>query len=149
MFFTRDEISKRLDINDPFLMIDEINIDLNQKEAISSKFLNKQDWFYSCHMTKSPVMPATLQTEGMLQTLVFLIYNLSESKSSKSYVVEAKTKFHSKVFSQSFINYQAKLIYQRRGVFKGQVIGKCFSEKICEGEFTYASPDLMRFPNPK
>ena len=36
--------------------------------------------------------------EGMLQTLVLLIYNVSGDKSSRSFIVEAKTKFHSKKY---------------------------------------------------
>ena len=146
MFLERNEISKQLDIKDPFLMIDEINIDLIIKKAKSLKLLNKKEWFFLSHMTKSPVMPATLQMEGMLQTLVLLIYNISKNNTSKSFIVDAKTKFHSKVFSQSFINYYAELIHHRRGIFKGLVIGKYHDEKICEGEFTYASPDLMNSP---
>ena len=57
MFLERSEISRQLDITDPFLMIDDINIDLKAKKAISSKFLNKSEWFYASHLTKSPVMP--------------------------------------------------------------------------------------------
>ncbi len=146
MFLDRNEISRQLDIKDPFLMIDEIRLDINLNQAKSLKLLNKKDWFFLSHMTNSPVMPATLQMEGMLQTLVLLIYNVSEKKSYKSFIVDAKTKFHSKVFSQSFINYHAKLIHNRRGIFKGIVVGKYYEEKICEGEFTYASPDLMHLP---
>lgn len=146
MFLTRNQISKRLNIIDPFLMIDEINIDLNSNKAVSLKNLTKEDWFYSCHMPNSPVMPATLQIEGMLQTLVILIYSISKDDVSVAYIADAKTKFHSRVFSQNFINYHAELIHDRRGIFKGEVIGKYGEEKICEGEFTYASPNLMIVP---
>ena len=146
MFLDRNEISKQLDIKDPFLMIDEIKLDINLNKAKSLKFLNKKEWFFLAHMTNSPVMPATLQIEGMLQTLVLLIYNVTENKSSKSFIVDSKTKFHSKVFNQSFINYYAELTYHRRGISKGLVIGKYYDDKICEGEFTYASPDLMKLP---
>ena len=109
MFLEQNQISTQLDIKDPFLMIDEIKIDLNQKKAKSSKILNKNDWFFACHMPTSPVMPATLQMEGMLQTLVLLIYNCSEKKISKSFIVDAKTKFYTKVFKQPMINYYAEL----------------------------------------
>ena len=149
MFLDRNEISKQLDIKDPFLMIDEIRIDISLNKAKSLKLLNKKEWFFLSHMTKYPVMPATLQMEGMLQTLVLLIYNVPENKSYRSFIVDAKTKFHSKVFSQSFINYHAELIHNRRGIFKGLVVGKYHDEKICEGEFTYASPDLMHLPSEK
>lgn len=147
MFLNRNEISKQLDIKDPFLMIDQINLDISANKAKSSKFLNKKEWFFASHITKSPVMPATLQMEGMLQTLVLLIYNVSGDKSSRSFIVDAKTKFHSKVFNQSFINYYAELTYNRRGIFKGLVVGEYNDEKICEGEFTYASPNLMNLPS--
>ena len=149
MFLEQNQISTQLDIKDPFLMIDEIKIDLNQKKAKSSKILNKNDWFFACHMPTSPVMPATLQMEGMLQTLVLLIYNCSEKKISKSFIVDAQTKFYTKVFKQPMINYYAELIYSKRGIYKGNVVGKFSNEKICEGQFTYASPELMNIPNLK
>tara|TARA_B100000886_G_C20426910_1_gene494643 strand:+ start:9985 stop:10437 length:453 start_codon:yes stop_codon:yes gene_type:complete len=146
MFLDRNEISRQLDIKDPFLMIDEIKIDKSAYKAQSLKFLKRDDWFFTSHMTKSPVMPATLQMEGMLQTLVLLIYNISEDKSSRSFIVDAKTRFHSKVFRQSHINYFAELKYNQRGIFKGIVSGKYNDDKICDGEFTYASPNLMNLP---
>jgi len=147
MYLGRNEISKRLDINDPFLMIDKININIDLKKAKSTKILNKKEWFYDCHLTTKPVMPATLQIEGMLQTLVLLIYKVSDDKVLKSYIVDAKTKFHKKVYNQPLINYHAELIHNRRGIFKGSVIGEYCSNKICEGKFTYASPDLMAMPS--
>ena len=82
----------------------------------------------------------------MLQTLVLLIYNSTDHKLSKSFIVEAKTKFHKRVYSQPVINYFAELTFNKRGIFKGSVIGKYKKEKICEGIFTYASPDLMQLP---
>ena len=83
----------------------------------------------------------------------YIIYILSNNNivevvnnSSKSFIVDVKTKFYSKVFDQSFINYYAELTYNRRGIFKGNVLGKYYDDKICEGEFTYAVPDLMTLP---
>ena len=37
MFLERNEISRQLDIKDPFLMIDEIKIDISLSKAKSSK----------------------------------------------------------------------------------------------------------------
>ena len=146
MYLDRNAISDQLEIKDPFLLIDEINIDLKSNKAISLKFLNKEDWYYSCHIPSEPIMPATLQIEGMLQTLVMLIYKSTDHKLSRSFIVEAKTKFHTKVYRQPLINYLAELKFNKRGVFKGTVIGQYRKEKICEGTFTYASPELMKVP---
>ena len=149
MYLNREAISKKLEITDPFLMIDEIQLDLDSNKAISLKKLNKEDWYYSCHLPRSPVMPATLQMEGMLQTLVLIIYNLEEHKLSRSFIVDTKAKFYSKVFKQPFINYHAELTYNKRGIFKGTVKGRYLEENICEGFFTYASPQLMNLPSNK
>ena len=46
MFLDRDEISVQLDIKDPFLMIDEIRIDISLNKAKSLKLLNKKEWFF-------------------------------------------------------------------------------------------------------
>ena len=144
MYLDRKDISNQLEITDPFLMIDEINLDLNLNKAISLKELHQEDWYYSCHFPSSPIMPATLQMEGMLQTLVLLIYNSREHNSSRSFIVESKTKFISKVSKQPFIKYYAEFSYSKHGIFKGNVKGKYLKAVICKGEFKYASPDLMR-----
>ena len=146
MYLVRDQICNQLDIEDPFLLIDEINIDLKLNKAISIKNLNKNEWFYKCHIPKDPVMPASLQIEGMLQTLVLLIYNVTDHRLSRSFIVEANTKFNTKVYEQPFINYFADLTFNKRGIFKGFVVGKYKEEKICSGKFTYASPELMKVP---
>lgn len=146
MNLTRAQISDQLDIQDPFLMIDEIILDLEEKTAKSKKILNNKEWFYSCHLTKSPAMPATLQMEGMLQTMAMLIYNLIDHKFEKSYIVDSRTRFFAKVYNQPLINYQAELTSYKRGIFKGLVHGSYEGTKICEGDFTYASPSLMSLP---
>ena len=45
MHLDRNEISAQLEIKDPFLLIDEINIDLKSNKATSLKYLTKDDWF--------------------------------------------------------------------------------------------------------
>ena len=45
MFLDRNEISIQLDIKDPFLMIDKINIDISAKKHNLPNFLNKKEWF--------------------------------------------------------------------------------------------------------
>lgn len=142
---THDEIADRLDITPPFLMIDEFEEIEKGKKAKGTKHLNSEDWFFKCHLPKSQAMPATLQTEGMLQTLVLLIYCKYPHGEHRSFITDSKVKFIATPEINHTIIYEAELLSFRRGIAKGKVTGICNNHKICTGEFTYASPHLMVF----
>lgn len=146
---SRDEISKRLDITDPFLMIDEFEEVDAGKSARSIKYLGDQEWFFDCHLPKSQVMPATLQLEGMLQTLVLLIYSAADHGDEPAYITDMKVKQIAAAKPSQNINYEAELTSFRRGIAKGIVRGESDGKVICRGEFSYASPHLMALPSAK
>ncbi|MBL4603167.1 MAG: hypothetical protein JKY84_10490 [Emcibacteraceae bacterium] len=137
------EISDRLDISPPFLMIDVYEEITTGERAIGTKHLKSDDWFLNCHLPKDQAMPATLQTEGMLQTLVLLIYSKEDHGDHRSFITDSKVKFKSSPEPGHDIIYEAQLLSFRRGIAKGTVVGTSNGKEICSGEFTYASPHLM------
>ena len=68
--FEGDLLSKALEITEPFLMIDSFRLMENGSVGYGSKNLTAEEWFFNCHLPSQMVMPATLQIEGMLQTMV-------------------------------------------------------------------------------
>ena len=141
------EISKKLDIYEPFLMIDKININISEKVAKSKKFLSQESWFFKCHIPNEQIMPASLIVEGMLQTMALLIYECLDHDYEKTFIVDIKSKIISKVKpSDKLLTYQAYLLYSNRGILKGKVEAYTNSQKKAEGSFIYASPKLMTLP---
>lgn len=141
------EISKKLDIYEPFLMIDEININISEKVAKSKKFLSQESWFFKCHIPNEKIMPASLIVEGMLQTMASLIYECLDHDYEKTFIVDIKSKIISKVKpSDKLLIYKAYLLSSSRGISKGKVEAYANSQKKAEGSFIYASPKLMTLP---
>ncbi len=142
------EISSRLDILEPLLMINKINILPLDKTAKAFQTINKKDWFFQCHLPNKPVMPAVLTIEGMLQTLALLIYSTIDHKYDKAYIVDIKTKLLSSITEfDSEIIYFAQLSSYKRGISKGTVEVFSKNQKKSKGEFVYVSPSLMKLPN--
>ena len=144
--YTRIEIADCLDITPPFLMIDEyIEVEVGKK-AIGTKMLSSEEWSLQCHLPKMQAMPATLQTEGMLQTLVMLIYDtVPHSGEQRALVTNSTVKFLSSPIVGKIISYEAELLSFRRGIAKGKVTAFSDENVISYGEFSYASPHLMVF----
>lgn len=141
------EISSRLDILEPLLMIEKINILPLDKTAKAFQTINKKDWFFQCHLPNKPVMPAVLTIEGMLQTLALLIYSTIDHKYDKAYIVDIKTKLLSSITEfDSEIIYFAQLSSYKRGISKGTVEVFSKNQKKSKGEFVYVSPSLMKLP---
>lgn len=148
LILKKTEISKLLDIKKPLLMIDEISIEGKNQKAKGFQLINKEEWFFKCHLPLKPVMPAVLIIEGMLQTLALLIYKSIDHKFEKAYIVDIRSKIFSSITNNdSEIIYIAKLISFKRGISKGEVEVFVNKEKKAKGEFIYASPNLMGLPN--
>tara|TARA_Y100000589_G_C27105617_1_gene609925 strand:+ start:314 stop:766 length:453 start_codon:yes stop_codon:yes gene_type:complete len=144
----KNEISSKLDIYEPLLIINKINIKTLDKTARAIQSINKKDWFFKCHLPNKPVMPAALTIEGMLQTLALLIYSTVDHSFEKAYIVDIKTKLLSSITEvDSEIIYDAKLSSFKRGISKGTVEVFSNNKKKGKGEFVYASPSLMQLPN--
>jgi len=139
-------ISKILGITEPFLMIDQFDLIKKGKSGIAIKKLSNSDWFFSCHLPKYQVMPATLLTEGMLQTMVLLIYLSYEHNDEPALVTDIKVKQFSSAKPNQEIVFDAQLKSFRRGISKGEVACTADGKLLCRGEFSYASPHLMLIP---
>ena len=127
-------------------MIDCFKLSDDGSLGYGKKSLTAQDWFFNCHLQSQMVMPATLQIEGMLQTMVMLIYQTVEHGKARSFITDIDVKVLNAAKPGIDIEYEAKILRFRRGIFKGEVTGKTNESIICKGVFSYASPHLMSAP---
>ena len=84
---------------------------------------------------KSDGYAATLQIEGMLQTMVILIYQTVNHDKERSFITDIDVKVLNAAKPGIDIEYEAKILRSGQGIFKGQVIGKSNSLTICKGHF--------------
>ena len=141
-----ETLSNTLEITEPFIMIDSFRLSESGDIGYGLKSVTDEEWFFNCHLQSQMVMPATLQIEGMLQTLVMLIYQTFDHGKKRSFVTEIDVKMLSTINPGIEITYEAKILKSRNGIFKGQVIGISNSRIKCKGMFTFASPHLMNTP---
>lgn len=94
--FTNEKIRDFLPYDDPFLLIDEISIDIEDKSAIAIKHVKTDEWFLKGHFKDFPIMPATLIMEGAGQAASFLIRKLISNHHNKeilAYSIDKMTMF--------------------------------------------------------
>jgi 3-hydroxyacyl-[acyl-carrier-protein] dehydratase len=144
--FNKGEIAARLNITPPFLMIDTYQEIEPAVQAVATKNVSGTEWWFDCHLPDKKVMPGTLIVEGMLQTLVFLIYNANRSICNPALITNMKVKVRAPVKPGDSIKYIATLKKLRRGIATGEVSVESNNILVCSGEFEYAVPDLMYLP---
>lgn len=143
----KNQIIGLLQIDPPFLMINNA-FDIVPGESSSSLIsLSAEDWFFHCHLKSQEAMPGTLQIEAMLQTLVLSIYTIPENKNKIAFVVDIKTKLLKKVSPYNKMLIETKIISSNRGIYKCTGTGTVEKSIVCKGEFILGIPSIN--PNTK
>jgi 3-hydroxyacyl-[acyl-carrier-protein] dehydratase len=145
-FYGLADLESALQIGQPFLMIDCIDLIDPGIFAAGKKMLNKDDWYFQSHMKSMPVMPGVLLVESMLQTFAFLIYTINNHKGNLAFVTHVDIKFHKSAYPGDLIITKAAISTFRHGVTKGTVSAMVGNEIISSGNVSYVSPHA--FPKP-
>lgn len=146
MFFEKMELCSYLDIDPPFLLLDQIDNLIPGIEASGVKFLDNLDWFFLCHMKKNPVMPGVLQVEALLQTMVMVIYAIDGHRGKMAYVNKVTAQFLDKVAPNSELRTYAKVDSYKRGLVKGGAVAKVLGKEVCKIEVELVVPDFLPTP---
>ena len=88
-----NDLKRMLRISDPFLFIDSVDNIVPKKSGIGRKFLKQDEWFFESHFTDQPMMPGTLQTECMLQTIISVAMSGRQSEKNNHLVVKSSVNF--------------------------------------------------------
>jgi 3-hydroxymyristoyl/3-hydroxydecanoyl-(acyl carrier protein) dehydratase len=138
-----DEISEILDITPPFLMLTEALNSGDMKKLEGIQEVKNFSWCTNSHLLRQPVFPATLLMEGMLQTMVLLIYLSYEHKNNYSFVKNINFKIFKSIASTDKITHIAEIISFRRGIINGFINSFVEANKVAQCEVIYASPSLF------
>ena len=142
-----DEISKILDIIPPFLMLTEALNSDDMKKLEGIQEVKNFSWCTNSHFVREPVFPATLLIEGMLQTMVLLIYLSYEHKNNYSFVNNINFKIFKSITPTDKITHIAEIKSFRRGIINGFINSFVGDSKIAQCEVIYASPSLFYISN--
>jgi 3-hydroxyacyl-[acyl-carrier-protein] dehydratase len=149
MKLSKTELIDILDIDPPFLMIDEVLEVVPLQSAHAIKRIDAGEWFMQCHLKTSPVMPGTLQTEAMLQTFVLQVYMAESNTGRHTFVRNVDTTLFRKVEPKDaggVLHINASIADNRRGVVKGSATLTLNGELISSANITMVSPAAMPVP---
>jgi 3-hydroxyacyl-[acyl-carrier-protein] dehydratase len=144
---TKSETSKLLEVTSPFLFIDYVDRLIPGKCARGHLNLEKEDWFFKCHLPREQTMPGTLLTEAMLQTLVLTLYTMEGHHGKPSFITAMQINLLSKVGPRTKLRIEASLKSYRRGLAQGEARVLEEDKVVCRGLFTYVSPHDLPRPN--
>jgi len=144
MLLDKSELSKILDISDPFLMIDTLVTLEVGKFSYCTKLVSSSDWFIKAHLPLSgAVMPGTLLTECMLQATILILYLKDDFGKNPAYVNKINVKLFANVRLPEKLEIFSYIDSIRRGIVVGHSEIKAKEGVLCRGEFSYVCPHLL------
>lgn len=140
----KDDLLKMLRISNPFLMIDKI-IDVSPSlSGYGIKEIKKDEWFFKCHFIDEPVMPGTLQTECMLQTIIAIIYSDSKNTSRNCLVVKNTVNLYSKICNPGVIKVKAQVLSISNGGIQAKAKLFFQDKLVSDGTFRFIIPENLK-----
>ena len=141
--FNRYDLKRMLRISDPFLLIDIVDNIVPKKSGIGLKFLKNDEWFFASHFTDQPVMPGTLQTECMLQTIIAVLLSATPSEKNNYLIVKSSVNFFSKITIPGSIQVIANITGLGKGSFQAEAELHFKNSLICNGKFRFVLPGSL------
>ena len=137
------DLKKMLRISDPFLFIDAVDSILPKKSGIGRKLLKQDEWFFTSHFTDEPVMPGTLQTECMLQTIIAVAMSGIPSEKNNHLVVKSSVNFFSTITHSGSITVKANIAGVGKGGFQADAKLVFENSLIANGKFRFVLPGSL------
>ena len=140
----KEDLSKLLKIEDPFLMIDKAYNIVPGKSGLGIKILSNESWFYKCHFVGNPVMPGTLQSEAMLQTIIAIILCSGDLKKKDYLITKSSCNFYSKIEKEGELKIEAEILNNRRGAVEAKANISFNQSKVSDGSFKFFNPNEFK-----
>ena len=138
-----NDLKRMLRISDPFLFIDSVDNIVPKKSGIGRKFLKQDEWFFESHFTDEPVMPGTLQTECMLQTIIAVAMSGTPSEKNNHLVVKSSVNFFSTITYSGSIKVKANITGVGKGSFQADAELVFEDSLIANGKFRFVLPGSL------
>ena len=141
--FNTHDLERILRISDPFLLVDAVDNIVPKKSGIGLKFLKKDEWFFVSHFTDQPMMPGTLQTECMLQTIIAVSLSATPSEKNNYLIVKSSVNFFSTITHSGSIQVIANITGFGKGSFQAEAELHFENSLICNGKFRFVLPGSL------
>ena len=141
--FNINDLKRMLRISDPFLFVDSVDNIVPKKSGIGRKFLKQDEWFFESHFTDQPVMPGTLQTECMLQTIISVAMSDRPSEKNNHLVVKSSVNFFSTITHSGSITVKANISGAGKGGFQADAELVFEDSLIANGKFRFVLPGSL------
>jgi len=140
---SKKNLIRILKITDPFLLLDKVNKIIPGKNGTGIKILYKNEWFFKCHLIGEPMMPGTLQTEAMLQTIISVIYSSSPNEEKNCLIVKSSTNFFAKINKKGKMIINAEILNNRNGAVEAKATIFFNEKKVSDGIFKFFNPKKL------
>tara|TARA_Y100001958_G_C20989216_1_gene377416 strand:+ start:124 stop:567 length:444 start_codon:yes stop_codon:yes gene_type:complete len=131
------KIIKITGIKKPFLFINVIDNIVVGKSGRGIYNVNLKSKLLKSHFKDKKVLPATIQIEMMLQTIVSVVYLNKEFKFKRCIIASTSNKFYAPVITSGKIYAEIRIIKHSNLGFKAKAVIFKNKKKISEGDFDF------------
>ena len=124
-------------------MVESIAWSQKNRISIGCQNIKSDSWFYKCHFVDEGIMPGTLQTEMMLQTIVAPICHDYGFTAKKCLVNKSTVNFLNKIQGQGKLSVKAEITAEVNGLINAKTTLHFNSAKIANGSFRFILPHLF------
>lgn len=131
------EITKRLFVSKPILLIDEAEFDENEQHLSSCLYLSEDLYFWKHHFINNPTMPGTLMLEMLAQSAALLEMMITDVKQVPIIVNIKNVRFLREVKPKRLITAEVKIkeITNQYYTTVGKII--CDEKTACKAELIH------------
>ena len=133
-----DKIKSLIPHRDPFLFIDECEIQEIGKKGLASKVFKENEYFFKGHFPTNPIVPGVILVEALAQTAGVVVSNslIEQKEKSVLFMSINKAKFRKPVFPNDKIFFEVSYVNKVLNVYKFFGIALRENTKVCEAEFS-------------
>ncbi|MEM7568857.1 MAG: 3-hydroxyacyl-ACP dehydratase FabZ family protein [Pseudomonadota bacterium] len=128
----------------PMLFIDKVLDCTPGERATAQKNFTYNEWFFPPHYEDDPNVPGFVLVESLVQAFLMTFLSLPEHHGSKTNFLEIKdTSFRRRVVPGDTMIIEAELTSFKRGIARGQAVGRVDGELTVSGAFTVGLPHIL------